>query len=306
MAATGLGLTPLIMSGDKDMQQRFLEPFLKTEGEPLASLVHSEPNGTANWLEKGAAGLQTTARKDGDDWIVNGEKVCFQQLLSELDPRHTDENIKQLWTTNSGGWDGKGAEIQSVVCRQVDSDGAAQNPSSDPAESIIILLVTRDIVASNDPSAYTILGDPELPGLQATTGPHTRFTNFRVPSSNVLAIGRPAAELVETSFTSSAALVGAFAVSIMRAAFDFALAFAKRDSRGGTVPIIQHQSVANLLQDIKMRTDSCRLLVWKALHCLENGPGDFKARQELCLETKIFASDLCVTSVADAMKAVGM
>lgn len=72
---TGLGLTPLILAGSKEQQERLLKPFLSGEGDPLASLVHSEPQGTANWLEKGAKGLQTVAKKDGDDWIVNGEKV---------------------------------------------------------------------------------------------------------------------------------------------------------------------------------------------------------------------------------------
>lgn len=82
VAATGLGLTPLIMSGNEKLQKKFLAPFLKDEGEPLASLVHSEPGGTANWLEKGAKGLQTTARKDGDHWIINGEKVGQSVHLS--------------------------------------------------------------------------------------------------------------------------------------------------------------------------------------------------------------------------------
>lgn len=38
--------------------------------------MHSEPTGTANWLEKGGKGLQVTARKEGNEWIVNGEKVA--------------------------------------------------------------------------------------------------------------------------------------------------------------------------------------------------------------------------------------
>jgi alkylation response protein AidB-like acyl-CoA dehydrogenase len=65
----------LILAGSKDQHDRFLAPFLKQEGEPLASFMHSEPSGTANWLERGASGLQTTAYKDGDEWVVNGEKV---------------------------------------------------------------------------------------------------------------------------------------------------------------------------------------------------------------------------------------
>lgn len=65
------------MSGNEKLQKEHLQPFLEAgdEGEPLASLVHSEPGGTANWLEKGGKGLQTTATKDGDDWLINGEKV---------------------------------------------------------------------------------------------------------------------------------------------------------------------------------------------------------------------------------------
>jgi len=72
---TGLGMLPLILAGSKEQHEKFLAPFLGQEGEMLASFAHSEPNGTANWLEKGAPGLQTTAYRDGDEWIVNGEKV---------------------------------------------------------------------------------------------------------------------------------------------------------------------------------------------------------------------------------------
>lgn len=74
---TGLGLSPLLIGGTPAQHEDFLQPFLNGEGEPLASLVHSEPSGTANYLERGGKGLQTTARKEGDDWIVNGEKVHF-------------------------------------------------------------------------------------------------------------------------------------------------------------------------------------------------------------------------------------
>jgi alkylation response protein AidB-like acyl-CoA dehydrogenase len=72
---TGLGLTPLILAGSKEQHDEFLTPFLSQDGEMLASFAHSEPGGTANWLEPGCPGLQTTAHKSGDDWILNGEKV---------------------------------------------------------------------------------------------------------------------------------------------------------------------------------------------------------------------------------------
>lgn len=73
--ATGLGLSPLIAAGSDEQKEEFLEPFINGEGEPLASLVHSEPTGTANWLEKRGKGLQTTARKEGEEWVISGEKA---------------------------------------------------------------------------------------------------------------------------------------------------------------------------------------------------------------------------------------
>jgi nitroalkane oxidase len=78
---TGLGLTPLLLGGTPEQHKEFLEPFLNGEGEPLASLVHSEPEGTANYLEKGGKGLGCVARKEGDEWVVDGEKVCENLFL---------------------------------------------------------------------------------------------------------------------------------------------------------------------------------------------------------------------------------
>jgi alkylation response protein AidB-like acyl-CoA dehydrogenase len=82
---TGLGLTPLILAGSNELREKYLAPFLKQEGQPIASFVHSEPTGTANWLEKGGKGLQTTAYKDGDEWVVDGEKVSSYSSISPFD-----------------------------------------------------------------------------------------------------------------------------------------------------------------------------------------------------------------------------
>jgi alkylation response protein AidB-like acyl-CoA dehydrogenase len=80
VAANVLGLMPLFFAGTPEQHEKFLKPFLSGEGEPLASLVHSEPGGTANWLQKGAPGLQTTARKEGNEWVINGTKVSVYML----------------------------------------------------------------------------------------------------------------------------------------------------------------------------------------------------------------------------------
>lgn len=71
----GLGLSTLLMGGSAEQHKEFLAPFLSGDGVPLASLVYSEPGGTANFFEEGGKGMQTTARRERDEWVVNGEKV---------------------------------------------------------------------------------------------------------------------------------------------------------------------------------------------------------------------------------------
>jgi nitroalkane oxidase len=205
-----------------------------------------------------------------------------------------------MWATNCCGWDDHGADLQCLVCRY-SQDGSDQNPEADPADSIMILLVTREIVARNEASAYQVLKHIEIPGHTSTAGPHTRFTEFRVPGRNLLAAPGEGAAIVAQSFTSSACLVGAMSVGVMSAAFEASLRFAKSDSRGGAQALLSRQSVSDLLMDIKMRTDAARFLTWKAANAYDNGHG-----LELCLEAKIYCSDLAVKSVVDAMSAVGM
>jgi alkylation response protein AidB-like acyl-CoA dehydrogenase len=87
--SVGLGLSSLLIAGTPEQKEELLKPFLSGEGEPLASLLHTEPQGIANWLEKGGKGLQTVAKKDGDEWVINGEKVGFlyrtEYILTVID-----------------------------------------------------------------------------------------------------------------------------------------------------------------------------------------------------------------------------
>ena len=49
-----------------------------------------------------------------------------------------------------------------------------------------------------------------------------------------------------------------------------------------------------MLIDIKMRVEAARALAWKAFSCLENGPGDWKARLEIANTMKFFDRILTV------------
>src|SRR6185312_6136855 len=96
LLATGLGLQPVIQYGTPEQKERFLRPFADDpEGDLLASYAFTDVAGGANFDSADpAGGMQTIARRDGDKWVITGEKH---------------------YTTNGTGWGRTGCELYTVV-----------------------------------------------------------------------------------------------------------------------------------------------------------------------------------------------
>ena len=75
----------------------------------------------------------------------------------------------------------------------------------------------------------------------------------------------------------------------MRAAFDFALHFARTERRGGVHPIIEHQAVGYALADAKMTIEAARYLSWRACHAVDT---QSPAADELAIQAKIYGRRL--------------
>lgn len=163
-------------------------------------------------------------------------------------------------------------------------------------------MVTRQDIEANKPDAYVVLQHPRTLGHTAVNGPHIRFQGLRVPKANLLAPPGKGAEVVEMTFTASAALVGAMGVGIMRQTFDRALFWAKTSKRGSQEVMLKKQSVGDLLVQIKTRCEASRALTWKATQAFGRSP----AAPELCYEAKIFGSESALASVQDAINLVGV
>jgi len=68
LAHVGLATIPLIRFGTEEQKHRYLGPALR--GEKLGSFGLSEPNSGSD-----AASIRTTARRDGDHYVINGSKM---------------------------------------------------------------------------------------------------------------------------------------------------------------------------------------------------------------------------------------
>lgn len=67
-AHNSLACWPIYKFGTEEQKQKYLVPLAK--GKKLGSFALTEPNAGTD-----AAGQQTFAKKDGEDWIINGSKI---------------------------------------------------------------------------------------------------------------------------------------------------------------------------------------------------------------------------------------
>ena len=268
LLGTGLGLHAVVHHGTEEQQQRFLPDFVE-DGTRLAALAFTEVTGGANYNSTDpSVGVQTFARLEGDEWVINGAKH---------------------YTTNGTGWDGKGAHLYSVICRT--------DPTLPPQQSLAVIMVPGDA------PGVEIAGILDTVGHRATISPRIHFNEVRVPASNI--IGKPGdgISFAEDAFSWTAALIGAACVGVMRSAFDVALEFCRTDKRSGPVPVIDYQNVGFMLADIKMRIEAARYLTWKACHQFDLTE---RRSRELPIMTKVYCSELCVQAVYDTMRVVGV
>jgi alkylation response protein AidB-like acyl-CoA dehydrogenase len=269
MLGTVLGLLPILLGGTPEQCARMLAPFLKTSGAPLAGFCSSEPGGSANAASPPPGeGVRTTAKLQGETWIINGRKK---------------------WVSSATGWDRKGADTLTIVCR---TDAAA--PADKSVSIIVVEAPAPGIVFERAINAI---------GHRAHLVPQFGFQNVVAPRHNLLGQEGGGLALAAAAFTGTAALVGIFGVALMRAAFDFALNFARTEKRGGVHPIIEHQAVGYALADAKTTIEATRYLCWRACHALDT---QWPAAEELAVQAKIYGSEAAVRVITDLMRVVGI
>ena len=103
------------------------------------------------------------------------------------------------------------------------------------------------------------------------------------------------------TFEASRPAVGAQAVGIARAAYEYALDYAKERKQFGRA-IIENQAIAFKLADMKMAIDASRLLVWRAAWMGKVGR-KFEAGEGSM--SKLFAGETAVRVTEEAIQILG-
>jgi alkylation response protein AidB-like acyl-CoA dehydrogenase len=265
LAGPLIALGPVYEAGSPEQIERFVAPFLAGSGAPVAAMAYSEPGGSANFdAPEPAEGTRTTAVPDGEHWIINGSKA---------------------WASHLGGWDGHGPDLMTIVCRT-------------PGGVSIIVAEREDLR-----DGLVVEEVYDLVGLRGCLTSRVRLDNVRVPRGNLIGAEGQGVALTRNAFFASGASIGVFAVAAMRKAFDIAYKFAAAEKRGGLVPIIDHQAVADVLTDAKGKIEATRLLSWRALDAVLAGR---PTGPELALHAKIFGSETGLEVINSLIKVVGV
>jgi acyl-CoA dehydrogenase len=214
----------------------------------VGSFCVSEPDAGSD-----VSSLRTTAKYDEakDEWVLNGQKA---------------------WATNGGI-----ANVHVIVAsvdRELGSRGQAAfvvPPGTNGLEQGA-KVKKHGIRASHTADVH--LDDCRVPGSCLLGGKEKLDERLARAREGT----RSKSQAAMQTFEASRPTVGAQALGIARAAYEYALDYAKEREQFGR-PIIENQAIAFALADMKMEIDAARLLVWraswmgKAGHRFENAEG---------------------------------
>jgi alkylation response protein AidB-like acyl-CoA dehydrogenase len=214
----------LLNFGTQEQKDHYL-PKMAT-GEIRATMALTEPGGGSD-----LQAMTTHARRDGDEYVVNGAKT---------------------WITNS-----RRSQLIALMCKT--------DPAAEPKhKGVSILLVEHG-------PGLTVSRDLPKLGYKGVESCELAFDDYRTPASSVLGgvEGRGFAHMMK-GLETGRIQVASRALGVGRAAFDDALRYAQERESFGK-PIWQHQSIGNYLADMATKWTAARELILLAAEKFDAG-----------------------------------
>ena len=274
MAITGstLAMAAIMANGTPEQVGEWIPACFGTPGDiKVAAFGVSEPDAGSD-----VSSLRTRAVyvESTDEWVLSGTKT---------------------WITN-GGIAGVHVIVASVDA-SLGSRGHASFviPEGTPGLRMGQKFKKMGIRASH--TAEVVLEDCRIPGRCLLGGKERLDTRLARAREGV----KTSTQAAMATFEASRPFVGAQAVGIARAAYEYALDYAK-ERRQFDRAIVENQAIAFKLADMRTRIDAARLLVWRAAWMgatrqpFLGGEGS---------QSKLFASETAVRVTEEAIQILG-
>ena len=249
MPTAALGGSAVAAAGTTEQKARFLAPF-KGDGPPVwGAMAITEAAAGSD-----AAAIQTTAERDGDEWVLNGTKIF---CTAGEGASQVDGGLVVVWAT---------------IDREAGRGG-----------------IKSFVVPARTPG-MELVGLEKKMGIRASDTATLRFENCRVPRENLLGSAetkrkkKPGGDKgfkgAMATFDASRPIVAAMAVGVGRASLDFLKQELERQGVEIRYDAPPHALTAIERDVIEMEAElqGARLLTWRSAQMMGQGkPNNLEA-----------------------------
>jgi acyl-CoA dehydrogenase len=270
--ATTLGVAAIMANGTPAQQMEWIPQCFGTPDDiKIAAFGVSEPDAGSD-----VSSLRTRAIYDEatDEWVINGTKT---------------------WISNGGI-----ANVHVIVASvepELGSRGQASFIIPDGTKGIRMGQKFQKMGIRASHTAEVVMEDCRIPGACLLGGKEKldeKLARAKEGKSS-------SSQAAMATFEASRPAVGAQALGIARAAYEYSLDYAKERTQFGR-KIIENQAIAFKLADMKTQIDASRLLVWRAAWMAAqrkpflNGEGSM---------SKLYAGETAVRVTEEAIQIMG-
>jgi acyl-CoA dehydrogenase len=234
----GLGGAAVNAVGTPEQKERFLKHFYDGDKPRWAAMAITEPHFGSDSKQ-----VATTAKRDGDEWVLNGTKIFCTSGYRALE---LSDGFIVAWAT---------------------LDKTKGRPA-----------IKSFIVPSGTPGVKVTKLEDKM-GIRASDTAEITFEDARIPADNILGTeeivetGRAGFKGVMATFDATRPIVAASAIGVGRAALDFVkdtLASAGIEIRYEASPeemtVLEHDGL-----EMEAQLQAARLLTWRACNMMDRG-----------------------------------
>jgi alkylation response protein AidB-like acyl-CoA dehydrogenase len=235
LAVQELAALPIVLHGTPDQKEQWLPDL--AAGRKLIAFALTESEAGSD-----AANARTRAKKDGDDYVIDGTKRFISQ--------------------------GSVADVLTVF--------AVTSPDAEKRHQRLSCFIVE-----TDRPGFKVARTEHKMGIRGSPTAELTFDDVRVPAGNLVGGEGEGFAIAMRTFDRSRPAIAAQAVGIAQGALEVATRYAKERKQFGRT-IGEFQMIQALLADMDAQTEAARQLLYKACIEIDAGAPDASRWAALC------------------------
>jgi len=288
-AGVGLGAMPVYRFGSAEQKQRWLPELC--QGERLAAFGLTEPGGGSDI----PGGMRTTARLDGEEWVIDGSKAFITNSGTAI-----TSLVTVLAITGRSGTGRSGTGRSGTGRSGTGRSGTGQPGTGQPGAGGEGRPEISAIIVPAGTAGFTVGPEYSKVGWCASDTRELAFSGCRVPAGNLLGgLGRGYAQFLQTLDEGRVA-IAALAAGLAQGCVDECLRYVGQRTAFGH-ELGHYQAIQFRIADMQARAHVARLAWYDAAARLMSGE-PFKAEAAIA---KLTCSNAAMDNARDATQIFG-